>query len=195
MKKLYFGVLFLCIIIGVALSFAAYSHRGTYEGLTTGTTGDIKCTNYFWTPSSYQPKEPSANYAIWAMKSMGGNIIVDGISFPKGYTPTCERAKVIPCTVTTSWVCQDTTKIVNGSIQWVKFDNSQNKLEFTTTAPNDVPSCNNTPPPVPTPTPPPSPNVLPPWKTFSLGILDETKQNINNMIQAEANKVKSVALK
>lgn len=193
MKKQYFGILFLCIIIGVALSFAVYI-RTAHEGLTTKPTypvNEFTCSNYRWSPS--YKNEPSSNFVEWAIMDLSGKQIQSGIPFPRGYTPTCDRAKVAPCPDGTNWVCIDPSNIVNGQIKWVKINANGEKLDIISTSPTTIPLCKNPVPPTPTPTP--TPNILPPWKTFSLGILNETQQNINNIIKAESNKIAAVSLK
>ena len=194
MKKLYFGILLLFSIIFVSLSFVSGIGRSR-EGLTTS-PAEIKCSTYKWVPT---PNSDPSGQMEWSMIDISSQRLLLKTSYPPNVTPTCKN--IISKCQNYNFISEPLyPPIPAGSntpsttmSSWLKVDFSGNMLAAGYATPNgQTPPCENTPQPIPSP---PVPNILPPWKTFSLGILSETQQGINNLIKEESNKIRLISLK
>lgn len=179
MNKFYFGVLFLFSIIIVSLIFVSGIGRNR-EGLTPA-PAEIKCESGVWkqTPQS----DMSGGYVEWTKYDPVSNKPILKTHYPANITPTCKNV-VVKCASYNLISEPLFPPIQSGSntpstdmISWIKADQSGNPIEITSFAKDFLPKCENV------------PNMLPPWKTYSLGILTETKKNIDNIIQKESNKI------
>jgi hypothetical protein len=196
MKKLYFGILLLFSIIFVSLSFISGIGRSR-EGLTTSPT-EIKCSTYKWVPNTGVSSSGSLE---WSMIDLSSGKLLMKTSYPSNVKPTCKNV-ILKCQ-NYVWISEPLyPPIPIGSntpsttmTSWIKVDLSGIIISSGFMFPNNkLPECENFPSPSPSPVPKPT-TTLPPWKTFSLGILSETQQGINNLIQAESDKIRSVSLK
>lgn len=218
MRKLYFGILLLFSIILVSLSFIGGIGKNK-EGLLSTGYSPIKCSTYSWVRAQNLDSSNNTNPSIpveWLMLDLSGRLIMRNF-YPPNIIPGCKnivtkcnnyryvseplfppipQKGTTPSTTFTSWIKTDLNGNIfssgfqapNGVIQGCDPIIDPSSIVIRDQSKNVIP--------VPTPIPAPIPfNNLPPWKIFSVGVLNETKQNINNMIEVQSDKLKNVVLK
>lgn len=201
MRKLYFGILLLFSIILVSLSFIGGIGKNK-EGFIYEGYPSIRCSTYKWVQTlsgdSYNNTKQTINE--WTMFDLCNNIIMKD-KYPSNITPKCTNIvsrcnnyRLVSDPLSPPTASNSTTSSTTLT-RWNKVDFSGTIMSRDIIAPNGtIPTCENTPTPLPPPLPQPI-NNLPPWKIFSVGVLNETKQNINNMIESQSDKIKSTSLK